>query len=143
MRSLAALFFTFVMVACSTAPASDQAQPQNVTVNPTVELLLTASASDFQAHRPPYPARFRNVRSGYVVTPAGTNQYLICGEFLPARENSDGTPEWTPFATSKTSGYEQWIGGQAQTCCKRPSVTWDKEDLSSSMQSHLESLQSQ
>ena len=143
MRSVAALFFTFVMVACSTAPASDQAQPQNVTVNPTVELLLTASASDFQSHRPPYPARFRDVRSGYVVTAEGTNQYLICGEFLPAPENSDSKPEWTAFATIKTSGYEQWIGGQAATFCKRPSVTWDEGDLSSAMQSHLDSLRSQ
>jgi hypothetical protein len=46
-----------------------------------------------------------------------------------------------PFATIKTSGYEQWIGAQAVGFCQRSSVIWDKAgDLSSSLQSRLDSL---
>ena len=64
---------------------------------------------------------------------------MLCGEFLPAQEG--GKAEWTPFATIKTSGYEQWIGAQAARSCQGSSVIWDKVgDLSSSLQSRLDSL---
>ena len=66
-------------------------------------------------------------------------QYMLCGEFLLARE--EGTEEWTPFATIKTSDYEQWLGGQALAFCQGQSVTWHEVgDLSSSLSSRLESL---
>lgn len=138
MRSLVALLTTFVLAACSTAPAArDEAHPQNASMNPAVEFLLTSAATDFHTHRPPFPARFRDVRSGYVMTPDGKRQYRLCGEFLPAQEG--GKAEWTLFVTIKTSGYEQWLGGQAGSSCDR-SMTWDKGDLSSSLQSRLDSL---
>jgi hypothetical protein len=105
-----------------------------------VEFLLTSAATDFHTHRPPDPARFRDVRVGHVVTPSGQEQYVLCGQFLPAQEG--GTAEWTPFATIKTSGYEQWIGAQTADSCQRSSVIWDKVgDLSSSLQTRLASLQ--
>jgi hypothetical protein len=101
--------------------------------------LLTAAASDFHNHRPPDPVRFRDVRLGHFMTPSGEEQYMLCGQFLPAQEG--GKAEWTPFATIKTSGYEQWIGAEAAGFCQRSSVIWDREgDLSTSLQSRLDSL---
>ena len=101
-----------------------------------VQVLLTAAATDFQAHRPPDPVRFRDVRIGHDATSSGQGQYLLCGQFLPAQEG--GKAEWTPFATIKTSGYEQWIGAQAASFCQGTSVMWDKMgDLSPSLQSRL------
>lgn len=138
MRSLVALLTTFVLVACSTAPAArDQSHPRNVSIDPAVEFLLTSAATDFHTHRSMYPARLRNVRSGYFVTADGTRQYRLCGEFLPAREG--GTAEWTRFATIATDPYEQWLGSQAAPFCDS-SVTWYEGDLSSVLQSRLDSL---
>jgi hypothetical protein len=73
------------------------------------------------------------------MTVSGEKQYMLCGQFLPAPEG--GKAEWMPFATIKTSGYEQWIGAQAAGFCQGSSVIWDKVgDLSSSLQSRLDSL---
>ena len=139
MRSLVALLTTFVLVGCSTAPATrDQSNPPNVSMNSAVEFLLTSAAADFHTHRPPAPVRFRDVRSGYLMTPDGTRQYRLCGEFSPAQEG--GKTEWTPFVTIKTSGYEQWVGAQALSFCSRSSMTWDVADLSSALQSRLDAL---
>jgi hypothetical protein len=139
MRSLVALLTTFAFVACSTPPATrDQSHPPNASMNPAVEFLLTSAATDFHIHRPPHPVRVRDVRSGYVLTPDGTRQYRLCGEFLPAQEG--GKAEWAPFVTIKTSGYEQYLGAQAVSFCSPSSMTWDKGDLSSSLQSRLDAL---
>lgn len=105
MRSLVPPLTTFLLVACSTAPATPgQAPPQNASMSPAGEFLLTSAATDFHTHRPPNPVRFRDVRSGYVMAAGGTRQYRLCGEFLPAQKG--GKAEWTPFATIKTSGYK-------------------------------------
>lgn len=46
-----------------------------------------------------------------------------------------------PFATIKTSDYEQWIGAQAAGFCKHSPVIWDEAgDLSPSLQSRLDAL---
>ena len=104
-----------------------------------VQFLLTAAATDFHTHRPPYPGRFRDVRIGHVMTPGGETQYMLCGQFLPTPDG--GKAEWTAFATIKTSGYEQWTGAQAAPFCQGSSVKWDDAgDLSSALQSRLESL---
>ena len=147
MRYAAALFATLVFAACSTtlAPRTQPAAPGQVlasegqkAIDPSVQFLLGAAAADFHAHRSQYPARFRDVRIGHVMTPGGAKQYMLCGEFLPAQE--DGTAEWVPFATVKTSGYEQWLGVQAANFCQHAPVVWDDEgDLSSSLQSRLDS----
>ena len=137
MRYLTVLFATLVLAACSTAPVP---RSESKAVNPAVvQFLLTAAANDFHTHRPPDPVRFRDVRVGHVMSPTGEEQYRLCGQFLPAQQG--GKAEWTPFATIKTSGYEQYIGAQAAGFCQDSSVIWDKEgDLSSSLQSRLDSL---
>ncbi len=152
MRYLAVLFATLVLAACSTAPVthteSRTASPaqapapelQNASTDSAVQFLLAAAAADFHAHRPPDPVRFRDVRIGHVLAPTGEKQYRLCGEFLPAQVA--GKAEWTPFATVRTSGYEQWIGAQAAGYCQGSSVIWDKVgDLSSLLRSRLDSLQ--
>ena len=116
MRYAAALFATLVFAACSTTPAPRT----QAAIDPPVQFLLGTAAADFHAHRSPYPARFRDVRIGHVMTPGGAKQYMLCGEFLPAQE--DGTAEWVPFATVKTSGYEQWLGVQAANFCQHAPV---------------------
>lgn len=96
------------------------------------EELLNASASDFQAHQPPKPADIRNLRLGYVPNGEGRN-YLICGEFQTADD-----PGWTPFATIKTSGYEQWLGGTAAGFCNQPQAVWEEgHDLSADLKGKL------
>jgi hypothetical protein len=66
-------------------------------------------------------------------------EYRLCGQFLPAQE--PGKAEWTPFATIKTSHYEQYIEAQAAGFCQNSSFIWDSvDDLSSSLQSRLDSL---
>lgn len=139
MRYFAVLFATLVLAACNTAPARrGEAQSASPDV---VQFLLTAAATDFHAHRPPDPVRFRDVRIGRVMMPDGKEQYRLCGEFLPAQEA--GKAEWTRFVTIKTSGYEQWIGAQAAGYCQGPSFIWDEGgDLSSSLQSRYDSLRS-
>lgn len=138
MRLLLALLTTLVLAACGTAPAARrQPHPQNASPSPAVEFLLTAAATDFHTNRGSYPARFRNVRSGYFVMADGTRQYRLCGEFLPARDGS--TAEWIRFATITTDPYEQWLGGSAAPYCDL-SMTWDPGDLSSLLQSRLDAL---
>ena len=136
MRYLAVLLATLVLADCGKGPVTRSESQVSPTV---VEFLLTAAATDFHAHRPPDVVRFRDVRIGHMMTPAGEKQYMLCGEFLPAQEA--GRAEWTPFATIKTSGYEQYIGAQAARFCEDSSVIWDNVgDSSSSLQSRLDSL---
>lgn len=137
MRSLVALL-TFVLVACGTAPAArDPSPPRAASLNPAVDSLLTWAATDFHTHRGSYPARLRNVRSGYFVMADGTRQYRLCGEYLPAQGGPQA--EWTRFVTITTDPYEQWLGSQAAPYCDS-SVTWDEGDLSSLLQSRLDAL---
>ena len=151
MRYLAALFAAFVVAACSTVPVerseSQAVSPSQVPVpelqtaqmDSVTQFLLTAAATDFHAHGPSYPIRVRGVRIGHTMTPSGEEQYMLCGQFQSAQEG--GKAEWTPFATIKTSGYEQWIGGLATGFCQGSSVIWDKVgDFSSSLQNRLDSL---
>ena len=151
MRYVVALFAALVLTACSATPvartASQSVSPTQDfapelpkgSLDPVIQFLLTAAATDFHTHRPPGPVRFRDVRIGHVMTPSREEQYLLCGHFLPAQGGSKA--EWTPFATIKTSGYEQWTGAYSAGFCQGPSVIWDKVgDLSSSLQSRLDSL---
>jgi hypothetical protein len=134
MRDLVVLLATLLLTACSASRARSRVVAPQV-----VEFLITSAAADFHTHRPPDPVRFRDVRIGHVMTAGGEEQYILCGQFLPAQGGANA--RWMHFATIKTSGYEQWIGAQAAAFCQRPSVVWDKEgDLSSSLQSRLDSL---
>jgi hypothetical protein len=140
MRHRAVLFATLVLAACTSRVTRSESRAVSPALEPVVQFLLTAAATDFHTHRPPDPVRFRDVRVGHVMTPSGEEQYMLCGLFLPAQ--GGGNAEWTPFATIKTSDYEQWIGAQAAGFCQHSSVIWDKEDdLSPSLQSRLDSLQ--
>jgi len=102
-------------------------------------MLLAAAASDFHSHDAPSGAHLRDVRIGHVLTADGAKLYMLCGKILPAQRKDK--MEWTPFATIKTSGYEQWRGAQAASLCQRSTVIWDNEgDLSSSLQTQLNSM---
>ena len=109
-------------------------------IDSVVDFLLNAAATDFHTHGPKGPIRVRDVRMGHVMKPGGEASYVLCGQFLPAP--AEGQAEWTPFATIKTSGYEQWIGAQAAGFCGRSAFfVWDDTgDLSTSLQSRLDSL---
>ena len=151
MRYWSVLFCTLVLAACNTAPVTRHGsptvspiqvptpEPPKASIDPVVQFLLTAAATDFHTHSRSDSVRFRDVRIGHVITPSGTEQYMLCGQFQLAQAGSKA--EWIPFATIKTSGYEQWNGREAEGFCQRSSVIWDKEgDLSSSLQSRLDSL---
>jgi hypothetical protein len=141
MRYLAVLLTIFLFTACDTAPATRSDSPAGSTppqgsIDPVVAFLLASAAKDFHTHGPSGSLRFREVRVGHLTTPSGEEQHMLCGQFL-----SEGKTEWTPFATIKTSGYEQWNGAQAESFCQRPSITWDRAgDLSSFLQTRLDSL---
>jgi hypothetical protein len=150
MRYLAALIGTLLLAACSTGPVthnrSQTASPtqvpapelQKASVDPIVQFLLTAAATDFHTNLRSDSVRFRDVRLGHVMTSKGVEQYMLCGQFLSA---NGGKAEWMPFATIKTSGYEQWNGAQGAQFCQRSAVIWDNVgDLSSLLQSRLDSL---
>lgn len=150
MRSLAVLFGALVLAACGTAPVTRNESPTGSptqTATPEVQkqsrdsvsqYLLTSAATDFHKNVRSDSLRFREVRLGHLVTPSGEEQHLLCGQFLSAQES--GKVEWAPFATIKTSGFEQWNGAQAEFYCKRSSITWDKDDLSSALQSRFENI---
>lgn len=151
MRHSTFLVATLAIAACATAPIprgeSRDASTTQVTSSGSqktapdilVQELLSYAASDFHAHRPTDPGRFRDVHVGHLMTPGGDPQYMLCGDFLSSPD--EGEAQWTPFATIKTSGYEQWLGSQAASICKRPSIAWNNDgDLSSLLQSRLNSL---
>lgn len=139
MRSLVGLAISVALLACGSAPpAGDRSEPRQAADSVMAESLMAYAATDFGTQRAPRPARFRDVRSGFLTTAEGTRQYRLCGEF--SREAEDGKEPWIPFATIKTSPYEQWLGGQARGFCDDASMTWHDEDLSERLLSRVESL---
>jgi len=143
------LFAILALEACSSAPVTrnegpaasptqaNVSQKQTTSIEPIQQFLLTSAATDFHKHGPAGPLSFRNVRVGHVMNAKGEEQYLLCGQF---QQTKGAKAEWSPFATIKTSGYEQWLGDQAEGFCKN--VKWDTEaDLSSSLQNQIDSLQ--
>lgn len=79
------------------------------------EFLITSAATDFTEHQPPYPAKFRKVKIGHMGDTTKSGAWRMCGEFLPTAGGGE-KPEWTGFATVKTSGYEQYIGSGSNFC---------------------------
>ena len=156
MRHFIVVLAVLALAACRTAPittgnspavplpGATAAEPKEAPPDSVVKFLLDSAASDFHAHRPPDPVRFRDVRIAHVTSPTGEKQYRLCGEFLPApapaQAHEGAKDEWISFVTIKTSGYEQYIGGQAADLCKGSAVTGDEDDLSSALQSRLDSL---
>jgi len=150
MRRLAFLISLLLLAGCKTnsipprqsessSPVSTLALQQQKTITDTPsEFLLTSAATDFHSHHSARTISFRNVRLGGSLDQAGKKQFMLCGEFLPTQSN--GKADWMPFVTIKTSGYEQYLGTQAASFCRAPSVTWDEADLSSSLQRRFDSL---
>jgi hypothetical protein len=63
----------------------------------------------------------------------------LCGQFLAPQEG--GKAKWTPFATVRTSSYEQWNGGASATYCRHSGIQWEgNPDLSPSLKLRLEAL---
>lgn len=145
-RHLACVTSILVLTECKadsiprsqTAQANSHEQQKESTETP-LQFLLTSAAADFHAQHPAHTIHFRKVHIGRVTTTEGEKQYILCGQFLPSQAKDNGN--WTPFVTIKTSGYEQYLGDQAASFCKRPTIMWDKRDLSSSLQSRFDSLQ--
>ena len=108
----------------ATAPAG--ADPDAV----TIRFLLDSAAADFRAH-PPKALAFRKVYFGQFDAQGQPPQYEICGEFQVAR--AGGGKEWLHFVTIKTSGYEQYIGAQANGFCTREGMSWDEDDWSAEL----------
>jgi hypothetical protein len=151
MRHLASVISRLVLVVCiaNSAPriqteplhpvqATSHEKQQGSKDTPS-QFLLTSAANDFHARHPAHSISFRKVRLGHVMTPEGEKHYMLCGQFQ--RVSAKAKADWAPFATIKTSGYEQYLGDQAASFCKRPSIIWDKEDLSSALQNRFDSLQ--
>jgi len=149
MRLLTALIVALVLPGCRQAPhlngqsSAVASVTERVSARPQldslVEFLLAAAAADFHAHPSPAPARFRGVRVGHLSGAGGAPRYMLCGEFLAAPVG--GRPDWTPFATIKTSGYEQYLGAQAAAFCQGSPVVWDTVgELSSALWTRLASL---
>jgi len=113
------------------SPATTLQEP---TMASAMQFLLASAAADFHAHPPVAAIRFHGVRIGHLMTAEGARQYLLCGEFSSARDSSHRGP--TPFATIKTSGYEQSLGAQAKAMCQRDSLTWDSDDDLSPLLQH-------
>ncbi len=114
----------------STAQSADSAR----------EFLMNSAAGDFHAQTQGRPSEFRHVRFGHLSDAAnGKDQYLLCGEYsaAPAGEAA----KWIPFVTIKTSGYEQYVGTQAQSLCDRPTIQWNKEDLTATLQKRWSALE--
>jgi hypothetical protein len=149
-RHFARLISILLLMACNTnaillnqfaelrtiqGPAHEQPKASK---DAPLEFLLTSAAADFHAQHPSHTIHFRKVHVGHVMTPRGEKQYMLCGQFLTAREEDRGG--WAQFVTIKTSGYEQWLGDQAATFCKRPSIIWEKADLSPLLQTRFDSV---
>ena len=127
-----------VLVGCDRPGPStgDHATSAAKTAVTPVEFLMTSSVEDFSKHRPPYPARVRDVRLGYLVAPDSVRRYILYGEFLP--ESTGGSPEWTRFVTIQTSPYEQWLGGQAKAMAEQPAAVWLEGEYSAPLQERLD-----
>jgi len=96
-----------------------------------VELLLSAAALDFTLPGSPHPVGIRQARVGRMPDGSGNLTYFLCGKFLPS--DKQGMKEWVPFATIKTSDYEQWLGGHANSYCSQKQIKWYKVDQSSAL----------
>jgi hypothetical protein len=149
MRHLNSLLSIFLLLACNADaalgrqteawhPAQTTSQEQAKESKDTpLQFLLTSAASDFHAHQS-HTTYFRKVHFGRSKTAEGGTQYILCGQFQD--RGAKDKVEWMSFVTIKTSGYEQYIGDNAANLCKKPSVVWNKEDLSSSLQSRFDSI---
>ena len=104
--------------------------PDHSSIQETVDFLLATAADEFKASSTLKPAAFRSVRVGYFFD-APPGRYVLCGVVQTA---GPGSSERIAFATIKTSPYEQWLGGVADSICKSNKVEWYTGDLSEELQ---------
>ena len=151
MTKLVRIFLALGIAGCSSsqpmrsssAPISpsEVAAPamQPGSLDSVAQYLIASAATDFHDHGAPGPIRVRTVRLGHFVNADGATHYVLCGQLLRARP--EGTGEWTPFATIKTSGYEQWLGVQASSYCQERATRWDSTgNLTASLQGRVDAL---
>lgn len=143
---LPVIFFISGMKSCNPASNEKEKEPKSETsINPanvenpepipdsTVQFLITSASKDFHEHQPPTAIDFRNVRSGYILSP-NEKIYLLCGEFLSQEKKA-----WESFTTIKTSGYEQYLGDNIY-CQKATMIMTGKYDLSAELKNKLTAL---
>lgn len=92
-----------------------------------VDFLIVTAAKDFTLAGAPAPTHVRTARLGRLHKNDGTDIFFLCGSVMPAGKH--GTANWLPFATIKTSDYEQWLGAQAKGFCEQPGIAWFNGDL--------------
>jgi hypothetical protein len=131
MRPLASIA-ALLLAACSHPQGAGAIQGA---MAPPGQFLLESAAADFRAHGPPGPLRFRDVRLGRLPGDDGGHD-ILCGAFQQAQPGGD--TRWTPFVTIRTSGYEQMLGDQADTFCRRAALA--EGDLSPALQGRLEAV---
>jgi hypothetical protein len=100
------------------------------------EFLLSTAATEFVVNGPA-AEDVRDVRLRYLEKDDGERVYLLCGEFLPRPGSVKSV--WTEFATLKTGGHEQWIGGQAAALCMQSlPLSSSPEDHSSELRGRMD-----
>jgi len=150
MRYVTVLIISLVLASCNARQITrtemhtvdpiqgSTAEQQKGSIDSVVQFLITSAASDFRIYGPS-PIGFRDVHIGHDMNSNKETRYILCGQFLRAQDG--GKAEWVPFATIKTSGYEQYVGIQSSAFCQGSSFIWDIEnDLSSTLQSRFDSL---
>ena len=80
---------------------------QQTSIDSILQYLLTSTVNDFHTQRPSDSICFRDVHFGHNKVTSGNNLYMLCGKF---HSFNGGKPEWIPFVTIKTSGYELYLG---------------------------------
>ena len=117
-------------------PLLAQAQATPPSPDALQDSLIASAAADFSANAS-VSTRIRNVRFVHVDNTDGSKRYLLCGQFQPATQAA--SPHWTDFATVKTEGYEQWLGGAATSLCNDAiPAAGARDDLTPQLQSMLE-----
>jgi hypothetical protein len=121
------------LVASQGASAGKKIEPPASADPAAIEFLVASSAKDFKASDAGRPTAIRGARVGYFAE-SGKGVYLLCGSF---KSGTGSQAQWTPFATIKTSDYEQWLGGSAKSYCEQRSIKWFPGDHSSALEQRL------
>ncbi len=146
LKTFTFIFIMSVMTACNTNNKNESSNNSTEVSQTTsekesipdsvVQFLITSAATDFHTHQPPTPTDFRNVEIGYLLSTSNGKQYVLCGEYLSEKN------EWETFATIKTSGYEQYLGGNKPIsyCQDAIKVLTNESTLSTELKSKLDEL---
>lgn len=129
LKTFAIIFFMTAIISCNSNNktkannSSTITSEKEVIPDTVVHFLITSASKDFRNHRQQVPIDFRNIKIGYLKSPNGEKMYILCGEFL-SQENR----EWIEFTTTKTMGYEQYIGKTQY--CQDATIVLTGENLS-------------